>query len=259
MSKGAPLCKGFHSLCFWVLWNVTHCYRSCLRRLWLQVYHILQAHELFPWGPRCILDLHGVSWPASTIQFLSSQHPVLENDLLFSLSISKLLLKKCLLFRKTHRSVWQEKTAFKSRKFQRCTYIRIHRRSSQEKQRCLCSCLWNDKEYRKIPNMCSMRQVQRSPVTHTGQGLKPQLPKHGLNLCFAKCEFVIYFQHTVGQMPGVFLCAFLFCFFREFSFERKRINNLFLRILCQTILWFLNGNWHQDICRLGRILIEQHF
>lgn len=122
MSKGVLLCKDFCNLCFWLLWNVTHCYRSCLRRLWLQVYRILQAHELFPWGPHCILDLHGVLWPASTIQFLSSWHPVLENDLLVSLSISKLLLKKCLLFRKTHRGVWQEKTAFGSRNFQWCIY-----------------------------------------------------------------------------------------------------------------------------------------
>lgn len=90
--------------------------------------------------------------------------------------------------------------------------------------------------------MYSMKQVQRSPAAHKGQHIIPLLPKHRLNLHIVKCKFIIYFQRTVGQMPGFFWCAFLFYFFQEFSFERKKINNPFLGIHCQTILRFLNGN-----------------
>lgn len=45
------------------------------------------------------------------------------------------------------------------------THAHTHTQSTQEKLRCLCSCLWNDKEYRKIPNMYCMKQVPRSPAT----------------------------------------------------------------------------------------------
>lgn len=206
---------------------------------------MLQAHELFPWGPHCILDLHGVSWPARTIQFLSSWHPVLENDLLFSLSSSKLLLKSACCSgrptgvsgkRKQHLSLGSFSDAY--------THTHTQRQSSQEKQRCLCSCLWNDKEYRKIPSMYSMKQVQRRPAAHKGQHIKSQLPKHGLNLYIAMCKFIIYFQYTVGQMPSevcvyYYFSAGVFFFFKNSVLRVRKKNSLFRNSLpnCQGSSW----------------------
>lgn len=170
MPKGALRCKGFFGPCFWLLWNVTHCYRGCLRPLGLQVYHILQAHKLFPWGPRCILDLPGVLWPASTIQFPASWHPVLENDLPSSLSVTESLLKKCCCSGRPtgvpgkRKQCWSRGSSSEAH---------THTGSHLRKSSAVCVPVFEMiKEYRKIPNMYSMKQVQRSPATRNGQCVK---------------------------------------------------------------------------------------